>query len=62
MKPKKTYTNWTGRRMELVECAIGNTCPGPLHTYPLDSGESVELAPREGVRLRWRKYMPEGLK
>ena len=62
MSETKTYTNWAPRKMELVECQSGDKFAGPLHTYPLESGESVELTQRDGVRMRWRKYRPEGLK
>jgi len=59
---KLTYTNNTRSKRELVEEAIGDADPGHLHTFPLASGESIELPVREGVRRRWRKYRPEGLK
>ena len=56
------YTNNSRRKLELVECADEGCDPGPLHTYPIESGETIKLRKREGVRMRWRKYRPEGLK
>ena len=62
MTEKRQYTNNTGSKRELVEEAIGDAEPGPLHTYPIAPGETVEISPRDGVRIRWRRYRPEGLK
>lgn len=62
MSEKLKYTNNTRSKRELVEEAIGDADPGPLRTFPLASGESIWIAKREGVRMRWQRYRPEGRK